>query len=371
MIKSKSQLFKIAFVFTVLLIVLSVAAGAVEYTFGDVSGNSRVNRDDAARIRDYNVAKADLNEKELKAADVSADGEVNSTDMLLILKYANKSIERFPSGVPDEGGYPQVRLNVKGKTVSLDESTASLRFKFGAPTRIDKSEYGFEWYVYSSSRSSLLYVAVENDRVVGYYTDSSDFRCKGISYGGSASSVSVALGNIETAGRMVGKFDGYNVTFLIDTLNSNKAYGVIVLLSKYTVSEYDSEVLRDFEKQVVDLTNSFRGKRGLDALSVSSGASEAAAVHSRYMAKNDVFSHTDADEENGGDRLTQAGVSWKRWGENISAGQTNAIFAVNGWINSDTHRSHIVDEQFIKTGVGVTTNENSHYIYYYTQLFWS
>ncbi len=118
-----------------------------------------------------------------------------------------------------------------------------------------------------------------------------------------------------------------------------------------------------YERQVFDLTNALRAKRGLHALAWDDTAALAARKHSADMAKRDYFSHTDPDGISPFDRMKAEGIRYVAAAENIAYGYRSAIEAHNGWLNSSGHRKAMLAESYTNLGVGV-------YDYRYTQNFY-
>jgi uncharacterized protein YkwD len=105
------------------------------------------------------------------------------------------------------------------------------------------------------------------------------------------------------------------------------------------------------EQLVFELTNAFRAKNGKSALAWNDALASAARAHSQDMAVNNYFSHTGLDGRSVGTRITNSGYKWTAYGENIIYGYGNPFAAVDGWINSEGHRSNMLGG-FKDLGVG-------------------
>jgi len=93
----------------------------------------------------------------------------------------------------------------------------------------------------------------------------------------------------------------------------------------------------------------------------------AGRAHSADMAKNNYFRHTGLDGSTFVDRLERAGYPRSgAAGENIAYGYATAQAVVTGWMNSDGHRSNILNCSAKATGVGLAYRGNTPY---WTQLF--
>lgn len=66
--------------------------------YGDLNGDGNVNSTDSILMKRYLMKSVDLNEEQLKAADVNLDGRVNSTDRSILNRYLLKIIEKLPYG---------------------------------------------------------------------------------------------------------------------------------------------------------------------------------------------------------------------------------------------------------------------------------
>jgi len=74
-------------------------------------------------------------------------------------------------------------VSVGDKTISIGSSVDEVYAKFGTPDRIDKSEYGFDWYVYNSYYSDFIMIGIKDDIVCSYFTNAKNFSYDGISSG--------------------------------------------------------------------------------------------------------------------------------------------------------------------------------------------
>ena len=126
-----------------------------------------------------------------------------------------------------------------------------------------------------------------------------------------------------------------------------------------SVGEYQAEVLR--------LVNEQRANYGLSALTYSTELEAVAYAHSKDMAQNNYFSHTNLAGQSPFDRMRAAGISYRSAAENIAAGQRTPQEVVNAWMNSAGHRANILNSSVTKMGVGIYSGGS--YGVYWTQLF--
>lgn len=120
----------------------------------------------------------------------------------------------------------------------------------------------------------------------------------------------------------------------------------------------------DFASQVVELVNAERAKYGLSALTVDAKVQQAALVRAKESAQS--FSHTRPNGSSFSTALTEAGVSYRRAGENIAYGQRTPQQVMNAWMNSSGHRANILNKDFTTIGVGYTVINGTAY---WAQLF--
>ncbi|MBR3952905.1 MAG: dockerin type I repeat-containing protein, partial [Oscillospiraceae bacterium] len=69
----------------------------LNFIYGDVDGNGKVNVLDANLIRRYSAKLVDFDENQLQAADVDGNGKVNVLDANLVRRYAAKLVDKFPA----------------------------------------------------------------------------------------------------------------------------------------------------------------------------------------------------------------------------------------------------------------------------------
>lgn len=244
-------------------------------------------------------------------------------------------------------------LNVRGTTVSMGESKDSILDKFGSPSRIDETEYNYDFYVYKGNYKNFMMIGIANNKVVAWYTDSNDFSYQGVSTTSNVSKINSTFGkSLSLKSTLSITSDGKSITFFMDTLGNSTIDGIYVADSSVSKGSTTKSVLTAWEKEVFDLTNSFRARNGLSALTWSDEASKSARLHSEDMAKNNYFSHTGLDGSTPFDRMKAQGISYKSAGENIIGGYGNAMHSYNGWVNSSGHRTNLLNSSFNHLGVG-------------------
>ena len=134
-----------------------------------------------------------------------------------------------------------------------------------------------------------------------------------------------------------------------------------------TQTETQTQNIGGYQAEVLRLVNEQRANYGLSALSYSTQLEAVAYAHSKDMAQNNYFSHTNLSGQSPFDRMRAAGISYRAAAENIAAGQKTPQEVVNAWMNSAGHRANILNSSVTKMGVGIYSGGS--YGIYWTQLF--
>lgn len=279
-----------------------------------------------------------------------------------------------PTSAPTPAGSFEEKTDtilVRDAALVLGDSTETLIQKLGHPARIAVTEYDYSYYIYNNDYEKLLFVAVREDQVVGFYTDSIDFQYMGISYGATLTQINHALKeNLSLSSVLTKSIPGFKVSILMDTFDSGKAIGIYVITDVASKIHFEEEVIASEEQLLYDLTNSARARNGLAPYSWSSSAGQAARLHSQNMAHDNFFGHDDPSLRSPGDRLNAQGISYQICSENIIAGYDNVILACHGWYISERNRKNLLHDQFRYLGVGFAYDKDSAYHTYITQIFY-
>lgn len=86
------------------------------------------------------------------------------------------------------------------------------------------------------------------------------------------------------------------------------------------------------------------------ALTWNNQLERAAYGHSTDMFRNRYFSHTGSDGSGTGERITNAGYSWRFFGENIAEGYPSEKEVVKGWLSSPGHCANIMSKNYKEMG---------------------
>lgn len=122
------------------------------------------------------------------------------------------------------------------------------------------------------------------------------------------------------------------------------------------------------ERQLVALVNEERAAAGMVPLELDPRLVPVARAHSAEMFRLRYFSHTSPATGSPFDRLTAAGISYARAGENLAYARSVAT-AHRGLMDSPGHRENILRPEFRRIGVGVMSA--GPYGRMFTQLFLS
>ncbi len=270
----------------------------------------------------------------------------------------------------------------------------------GQPQRIDASEYDYDWWVYNDSLTNYCQIGIENDKVVTVYVmgENNDIAPFQIGQTRNTLETIVDLSNkvalevnknlyqfelteeeIETvpliqykniwAQIYIDKFSGTvsSIRFLdAETLVKIRPYELVYRGNLITAKEIERGMWNEIEKgkalQILDMTNVLRERNGLSYVNWDESTAVVAYSHSREMFEEEYFSHSSPTQGDLSDRLMNGGVDFRVAGENIAARYVDAISAVEGWLNSEGHRTTLLNKEFTHLGVGV-------YEKYYTQNF--
>ncbi|GIF25877.1 uncharacterized protein YkwD [Actinoplanes tereljensis] len=125
-----------------------------------------------------------------------------------------------------------------------------------------------------------------------------------------------------------------------------------------TRADVSSSPYARWQQQILTLVNQNRRRGGCDAVAVDRRLIEAANEHAADMARRDYFAHESPDGDSAGDRVSEAGYRWKRYGENIARGADSPFEVVDGWMHSPAHRENIMDCRLHQMGAGLAVTRD-------------
>lgn len=104
--------------------------------------------------------------------------------------------------------------------------------------------------------------------------------------------------------------------------------------------------------EVGRLVNEHRVRIGCHALLWDSAAARAAQAHTDDMVRRGYFAHESPEGRNVGNRLHDAGGTWRGVAENLASGQRTPQGVVQSWLDSPGHRHNIENCTYTRQGVG-------------------
>jgi uncharacterized protein YkwD len=259
----------------------------------------------------------------------------------------------------------------------LGQSASSITQQFGNPAATEKSEYGFTWYIYHRNYANFFMIGIQNNKVVGLYSNSTGLSFVTIKFGAAKSSVRAAMsgftgplssyikGNTEykfqasiIAQRDVFTDNQKYVTIFYDNINGGTltAVQIIDYATEQHIGLYpapDNSFIESYERISFYLINSIRVRLNISRLQYDINMAAIAASHSQDMIDHNYFDHIDSEKKRVGDRITSAGFQWSYCGENIAKDSSSAVYAHENYMNSETHRNVILNGNYRFVGVGV------------------
>jgi uncharacterized protein YkwD len=128
------------------------------------------------------------------------------------------------------------------------------------------------------------------------------------------------------------------------------------------------------EKELIDLVNQARARAKLSQLVVNPLLTKAAKQHTENMAKQEKMEH-ELDGKTVKHRVVAAGYDYHKVGENLARALSDdkddppppPADIHNGWMNSKSHRAHILDPKYTEVGVSIGRSKKG--TYFYTMVF--
>lgn len=127
------------------------------------------------------------------------------------------------------------------------------------------------------------------------------------------------------------------VSFYLVSLSAPRILGVVIFSAD----------------QVINLINEERTKNGLLALATNPFLAKAAQAKASDMFANNYWAHNSPAGRTPWNFITSAGYKYVFAGENLARDFNDPRSAVAAWMDSPSHRSNILDENFRETGVAV------------------
>lgn len=325
--------------------------------------------------------------------------------------YMDNFTELTKEDISDKINAPQLKSNQTKKTKEallhgdlfklIGESDEQLEKDLGSPLRIDKTPYGYVWWVYLDEDENYVLYGVDNNKIetvfaTGQSISSSPFQIGDsyqtiadkfpfeteVSYKDGLSYYTFKLKDTDLKTNPLIKLsdDLFAVTYFdtfTEQLSSLRIMtGDMLIKQRFYEMEYrgplpeEKELTDDdwigieqaMEEQIFELTNLYRKRFNVARLEKDESTSKVAYLHSKDMYDNNYFSHDSQDGRGLKERLEAQHVHYLSAGENIAAQHTDALAAMEGWLNSEGHREALLYEDYNYIGIGV-------HRLYYTQNF--
>jgi uncharacterized protein YkwD len=108
----------------------------------------------------------------------------------------------------------------------------------------------------------------------------------------------------------------------------------------------------DLEREMLQLVNRERARRGIGPLVADTALRVVARAHSTDMFERGYFSHNTPEGEDPFGRMRAAHIDFMTAGENLALAQTLSI-AHTGLMHSPGHRANILNPEFHRVGIGI------------------
>ncbi|MEK3887091.1 CAP domain-containing protein [Bacillus sp. FSL K6-3431] len=288
----------------------------------------------------------------------------------------------------------------EGLSVYIGKSAESLVKDYGEPRRKDPTAYGYEWWIYNGFDGTYMQAGIQNGSVVTLYVIGSSLNVSPYTIGQTIEEIYrttlldteititldqgtyrfelseedlnirplVQLGDIY-AQLAIDKFTGElssvrfsdKKTLVVQSPYEMPYRGELITPSTPNEAEW-AEIEKGSARQIFDITNVIRKRFELNQLLWNEPVAEVAYEHSKDMFDNDYFSHSSPDHGDLSERLDTNDIDFQAASENIALGYIDGPAVVEGWLNSEGHRTALLGKDFTQLGVGV-------YQKYYTQNF--
>lgn len=288
----------------------------------------------------------------------------------------------------------------QGISVYIGRNIDDFQKKYGTPTRIEPSFYGYDWWIYHQNNDQYMQVGVADQTIVTIVVVGEKINAEPFIIGQRLEDIykkvnmqtEVEVKYNEGVYRFVINEEDVNYRPLIPLgdiyaqLYLDKFTGELLFvrfMDKKTLLElrpydltYRGELIkprelsqdewaaaeRGTEKQIYDLTNIVRSRYSVPPLEWDEKTAQVALLHSQNMFETETFSHESEKFGDLADRLEAKQIYYEKAGENIAYQYSDSIAVIAGWLNSKGHRETFLDKDFTHIGVGV-------YQKYYTQNF--
>jgi hypothetical protein len=127
----------------------------------------------------------------------------------------------------------------------------------------------------------------------------------------------------------------------------------LFFLISYSFIPYSEFLANLIGQTIADLTNSSRLNYNILPLKINPLLSQAAQLKAEDMAQKGYFNHVSPDNITPWYWLDRVGYKYISAGENLAINFTDSEEVVKAWLNSETHRQNILNQNFTEIGIGI------------------
>ncbi|KAJ2009426.1 hypothetical protein GGI04_000453 [Coemansia thaxteri] len=121
-----------------------------------------------------------------------------------------------------------------------------------------------------------------------------------------------------------------------------------------SINSFDAIVGPDWRLEMLSSLNSIRAKAGVPPMTLNANVNGVAQSHSNYQASTKQMTHNDASGSLG-QRVTDAGISWRMVAENVASGSQTVPDVISLWANSPGHYANMIGN-YTLAGFGLATD---------------
>lgn len=118
---------------------------------------------------------------------------------------------------------------------------------------------------------------------------------------------------------------------------------------KTNVLSYATELSRG---GLLEATNNKRNENGRGALQLSDKLNKAAQAKANDMAVKNYWSHNTPEGKSPWVFIDKTGYNYSKAGENLAYGFSSSDSTISGWMNSNSHRENLLDNNYQEVGFG-------------------
>ena len=155
--------------------------------------------------------------------------------------------------------------------------------------------------------------------------------------------------------------DGREIGIGVSYESETPIYVLIFALSWEDFFQRSTGALSNLERvraAMLARVNRERSERGLAPLRRHPRLDDAAQAHADDMFRRRYYSHDTPEGKTAMDRIQAMGYRAKYAGENIARGQYSVDEVMDGWMESKTHREHLLSLVFDDVGFGLAYGKN-------------